>query len=129
VHFVQVCFSLTRVFGVLWANVVVACVEYILIHERRTRRDLSEERDLDRLANLDSLALLHENLARVLAAIFAIERRNTVLFGVVALLEWLEGGHEVMPTRNTVCDNSLCDTGCDGSLDDGGDRVHGTDDL
>lgn len=90
---------------------------------------MSEERDLDWLANLDSLTLLHENLARVLAAIFAVERRYTVLLGVVALFERLEGGHEVMPTRNTVCDNSFCDTGCDGSLDDGGDGVHGTDDL
>jgi len=90
---------------------------------------LPEERNLDWLANLDPLALLHENLARVLAAIFAVKRRDTVLFGVVALLEWLERGHEVMPTRNTVCDNSLCDTGRDGSLDDSGNGVHGTDNL
>jgi hypothetical protein len=121
--------SLTRIFSVLWANVVIACVEYILIHERRTGRDLSEEGDLDRFANLDSLALLHKDLACVLAAVFAIEGWDTVLLGVMTLFEGLKGGHEVMPTCNTVCDDTLCDTGGDGSFDNGGDGVHGTDDL
>jgi hypothetical protein len=119
----------TRILGVLRANIIVTCVEYILIHERSARCDLSEERDLDRLANLDSLPLLNENLARVLAAILTVEGRNAVLFGVVAFFKGLEGSHEVMPTCNTVCDDTLGNTGCDSSFDDGGNGVHRADDL
>jgi hypothetical protein len=90
---------------------------------------LSEERDLNWLANLDTLALLHKDLASVLASVFSIEGWDAVLFWVVAFFEWLESCHEVMPTGNTVCDNTFCDTGSDSTLDDGSDRVHGSDDL
>jgi hypothetical protein len=47
----------------------------------------------------------------------------------MALLEWLERGHEVMSTGDTVCDDAFCDAGGDGTLDNGSDRIHGTDDL
>lgn len=90
---------------------------------------MPKERDLDRLANLDSLALLHENLSCVLASVLAVKRRHTVLFGVVALLEGLECGHEVVATSDTVGDDALCDTSGDGALYDGSDGVHGTNDL
>jgi hypothetical protein len=90
---------------------------------------LSEERDLDWLADLDTLALLHKDLARVLASVLAVERWDAVLFWVVALLERLQGSHEVVSAGDTVRDDSLCDTSCDGALDDSGDGVHGPDDL
>lgn len=90
---------------------------------------MSEERDLDGLANLDTLTFLHKDLARVLASILSVEGWDAVLFWVVALLERLESGHEVMPAGDTVCDNTFSDTGSDGTLDDGGDGVHGSDDL
>jgi hypothetical protein len=118
---------LTRVFSVFWAYVVVTRIQYVLVHERSARRNLSEKRDLDRLPDLDSLALLYEDLASVLAAVLAVERRNTVLFWVVTFFEGLQGSHEVVATGDAVCDNTLCDTGCDGTLDDGGDGVHGPD--
>jgi len=121
--------ELTRVLGVFRANVVVAGVQNVLVHERCAGRDLSEEGDLDWLADLDTLALLHEDLAGVLASVFSVKRWDAVLFWVVAFLEGLQGSHEVVATRNTVCNDSLCDTGGDGTLDDGGDRVHGSDDL
>lgn len=120
---------LTGIFGVLGANVVVACVEDIFVHERRAGCDLSEEGNLDGLTNLDSLAFLYEDLARVLAAVLAVERWHTVLLGMVALFEWLERGHEVVPTCDAMCDDTFCDTGGDGTLDDGSDRVHGSDNL
>jgi hypothetical protein len=121
--------KLTRILGILRANIVITSIQYILVHERRTWSNLSEEGYLDGLTNLDSLAFLHEDLARVLASILAVERWNTVLFGVVALLERLESGHEVMSTGNTVCDDTLCNTGGNSTFDNGGDRVHGTDNL
>lgn len=34
-----------------------------------------------------------------------------------------------MPTCDTVCDNALSNTGCDGSFDNGSDRIHGSDNL
>lgn len=58
----------------------------VLVHEGRARGDLSEEGDLDGLANLDALALLHKDLARVLAAVLAVERGHAVLLGVVPSL-------------------------------------------
>jgi len=119
----------TGIFGVLWADVVVTSIQDILIHERRTRRDLSEERDLDWLANLDTLTFLHKNLASVLASVLAVQRGDAVLFWVVAFFERLKCGHEVVSTSDTVRDDSLCDTGCDSALDDSGDGVHGSDDL
>jgi hypothetical protein len=121
--------GLTRILGILRANIVITSIQYILVHERRTGSNLSEKGDLDGLANLDSLAFLHEDLARVLASILAVERWNTVLFGVMALLERLESGHEVMSAGDAVCDDTFCDTGGNGTFDNGGDRVHRTDDL
>ena len=47
----------------------------------------------------------------------------------MAFLEGLKSRHEVMPTSDTVCDNTFGDTGGDGTLDNGGDRVHGSDNL
>jgi hypothetical protein len=90
---------------------------------------LSEEGNLDGLANLYTLALLHKDLASILASIFSVQGWNTVLFWVMTFLEWLEGGHEVMPTSDTVCDNTLCDTSSDGTLDNSSDGIHGSDDL
>lgn len=120
---------LTGILGVLWANVVVAGIQDIFVHERCSGCDLSEKRNLYRLANLDSLTLLHEDLACVLASVLAIERRHTVLLGVVTLLEGLQCSHEVVATRHTVCDNTFCDTSGDGALDDGSDGVHRADDF
>lgn len=120
---------LTWVLRVLWAHVVVAGVQDILVHERRTRRHLSEEGNLDRLANFDTLTLLHKNLSGVLAPVLAVQRWHTVLLRVVSLLEGLEGSHEIMPSSNTVGNNSLGDTGGNGTLDDSSDGIHGTDDL
>lgn len=120
---------LTRILGILGADVLIASVQNVFVHERCTWRHLSEERDLDRLANLDSLALLHEDLAGVFASVFAIERGHSVLFGVVAFFEGLQGCHEVVTTCNTRSDDTLGNTSSDSTLDDGGDGVHGTDDL
>ena len=73
------------------------------------------------------MSLLYENLARVLAPILSIEGWHAVLFGVVAFFEGLESGHEVVAAGHTVCDDTLCDTGCDGTFDNGGNGVHGAD--
>ena len=121
--------GLTRIFGIFRADVFVACVEDVLVHQRSSRRDLSEEADLDWLANLDPLALLDEYLSGVLASVFAVEGWDAVLLGVVALFERLEGGHEVVAASDSGGDDTLCDAGCDSTFDDSGDRVHGTDDL
>lgn len=120
---------LTRILGVFGANVLVASVQNVLVHERGARGHLPEERNLDRFANLDSLTLLHEDLAGVLAPVFAVERRNTVLLRVVAFLERLQGRHEVVSAGDTGGNDTLCDTGGDGTFDDRGDRVHWSDDL
>jgi len=120
---------LTRILGVLGTHVIIARVQYILVHERRTRRDLSEKGHFDRLANLDALPFLHKDLACVLAAVLAVERWHAVLLWVVTLFERLQCRHEVMPACDAVCDNALCDTGCDGTLDNGGNGVHGSDDF
>jgi hypothetical protein len=64
--------KLTRILGVFRANIVVTSVKNILVHESGTWSDLSEERDLDRLAVLDLLTLLDENLASELAAVLSI---------------------------------------------------------
>jgi hypothetical protein len=90
---------------------------------------LSEERHLYRLADLDSLAFLHENLPCVFTAVFAVEGWYAVLFRVVAFFEGLEGGHEVVTTGDAGGDDSLGDAGCDGTFDDGSDGVHGSDDF
>ena len=70
---------------VFWANIVITRIEYILAHKCSAGCNLSEERDFNRLADLDSLSLLHKDLACVLAAILAVKRWDSVLFGVVAL--------------------------------------------
>lgn len=121
--------ELTGILGVLGAYVVVTGIQDILIHESGARSDLSEERDLDRFAVLDLLALLHKDLSSELAAVFAVERGYTVGFGVVTLLERLKSSHEVVTTCHTVCDDSFRDTSSDSTLDDSSDRVHRSDDL
>lgn len=120
---------LTRILGVLRANIFVADIKYILVHEGSTRCHLTEEADLDWLANLDTLALLHEDLAGVLASVSAIQTGHPVLFRVVSLLEWLQRGHQVVSTSDTVSNHSLSNTCRDSTLDDGRHRVHGSDDL
>jgi len=44
---------------------------------------------------------------------------------VVALLEGLKSGHEVVATGDTRGDDPFSDTSCDGTFDNGCDRVHG----
>jgi len=90
---------------------------------------LTEERDLDGLACLDTLTLLHKDLASVFASVLSVQAGHTVLLWVVALLEGLQSGHEVVSTSDTRCDNTLGDTGSDGTLDDSGNRVHGSHNL
>lgn len=80
---------LTRVFCIFWADVVVASVQNIFVHKCRARCHLSEKRNLDRLADLDTLPLLHENLSSILASVFSVERGHAILFGMVSLLERL----------------------------------------
>jgi len=62
----------TWILGILWADILITRIQYILIHQCRTRRHLSEEPHLDRLADLDSLALLHEDLSSIFASILAV---------------------------------------------------------
>lgn len=62
----------TWILGILWADILVTSVQYILIHQRCPGRHLSEEAHLDRLADLDPLALLHKDLPRVFAAVLAV---------------------------------------------------------
>ena len=90
---------------------------------------MTEEADFDRLADLDSLPLLDEYLASVLASVFAVERWDTVLLRVMTFFERLEGGHQVVATSDAGGDDTLGDTGCDGAFDDSGDGVHRADDL
>jgi hypothetical protein len=116
--------ALTRILGVFRAYVLVASIQNIFVHEGSARCDLAEERDLDRLASLDTLTLLHENLTSVLATVLAVQTGHTVLLRMVALFEGLEGGHEVVSTSDTRCDDALRDTSSNGTLDNGGDRVH-----
>lgn len=117
-------YELTRIFCVLWTDILIARVQNVLVHECRARRDLSEEADLDRLANLDTFALLHKDLPCVLAPVPTIQTGHPVLFGMVPFLEWLKGSHEVVSTCDTMGDHPLGDSRRDGSLDDRCDRVH-----
>ena len=117
--------GLTGIFGVFGTHILVAGVQDILIHEGRAGGHLAEEGDFHGLADLDALALLHEDLARVLAAVLAVEGGHAVLLGVVALFEGLERGHEVVAARDTRGDHPLRDAGGDGALNDGGNGVHG----
>ncbi len=48
---------------------------------------------------------------------------------MVAFLEGLEGGHEVVATGDTVGNDTFRDAGGDGALDDRGHRIHGPHDL
>ena len=116
--------QLTGILGVLGAYIIIARVQNVLVHERRARCHLSEERDLDGLSDLDTLALLHKDLARVLAPVLAVQGWYAILLGVVTLLEGLKSSHEVMPSGDTMRDDTFCDTCRDGTLDDGGDGVH-----
>lgn len=113
--------ELTWVFGVLGADILVTSIEHILIHKSSAWSDLSEEADLDRLTNLDPLALLHEYLPCVLAAVLAVQAGNTILLRVVTFLEGLESSHEVVTTGNAGSNNTFGNTCSDGTLDDGGD--------
>lgn len=90
---------------------------------------MTEEADLDGLSDLNTLSFLYENLASIFASVSAVQTGYSVLFGVVTLFEWLQGGHQVVTTSDTVSDHSLGDTCCYSTLDDGSDGIHGTDDL
>lgn len=90
---------------------------------------MTEEADLDRLANLDSLSFLHKDLACVLAPVSAVQTGHPVLLRVISLLERLKSGHQIVSTGDTVGDYSLSDTGGHGTLDNGSDGVHRTDNL
>lgn len=81
--------GLTRIFGVLWTNILVARIQYILIHQGRPRGHLSEEADLHRLSDLDPLSFLHKYLPCILASIFAVQTWYPVLFRVMTLFEGL----------------------------------------
>jgi hypothetical protein len=48
---------------------------------------------------------------------------------MMTFLERLKRGHEIMATSNTMCNDSLCDTSCDGTLDNGSDGVHRSNNL
>jgi hypothetical protein len=121
--------KLTRILGILRADVLVTRVQHVLVHQRGAGSNLSEEGNLDRLANFHTLTLLHENLPSVLASVFAVQAGNTVLLGVMAFLEGLKCCHEVVATGNTGGDDTLSDTSGDSTLDNGGNGVHGSDDL
>jgi hypothetical protein len=75
------------------------------------------------------LSFLHEDLPGILATIFAIKGRDSVLFWMMAFFEGLKGGHEIMSTCDTVGDNAFGDTCGDGSFDNGSDGVHRADDF
>ena len=120
---------LTRILGVFRAYILIACIQDILIHQGRSWRYLPEEADLHRLPNLDPLSFLHEDLPRIFASIFTVQARYTVLFWVVAFFEGLQGRHEIMTASYTGGDDALGDTGSDGAFNDGGDGVHGANDL
>lgn len=121
--------TLTRILGVLRANIIVASIQNILVHQRRSWCNLPEKADLDWLANLDTLALLYKDLACVFTSILAIQRRYTILLGMVTLFEGLQSSHEVVSAGDTVRDDALGDTGRDCTLDYGSDGVHGSHDL
>ncbi len=121
--------TLTRILGVFRANVLVARIQDILIHQGRSRRHLPEEADLHWLSNLDPLSLLHKDLPCILASIFAVQTRYPVLFRVMAFFERLQGRHEVVAASYAGGNDSLGDTGCDGAFDDGSDGIHRSNDL
>jgi len=117
------------ILGILRTNILITRKQHILITQRRSRRHLSEEANLHRLANAHSLALLHEYLSRVFTPVFAVQAGHSVCFWMVAFFEGLEGRHEVMSSGDTGCDQPLGQAGCHGAFDDGGDGVHWADDA
>ena len=64
--------QLTWIFSVFRANIFIARVQDVLVHESRPRRHLSEEANLDRLTDLHPFSLLYKDLSGVLAPIAAI---------------------------------------------------------
>jgi hypothetical protein len=121
--------KLTRILGILRADILVTRVKHVFVHQRGAGRDLSEEGNLDGFANLHTLTLLHKDLASVLASVFAIQAGHTILLRMMSFLERLQCCHEVVATGDTGSDDTLGDTSGDGTLDNGGDGVHGSDDL
>lgn len=121
--------KLTRILCILWADVVVTGVQDIFVHEGSSRGNLSEERHLVRFSILDFLSLVHKDLSRELASVLAIERRYSVGLGVVALLEGLQCGHEVVTSGDTVSNNTFRNTSGNSTLDNGSHRVHGSNHL
>lgn len=121
--------KLTRILGILWADIIVTGIQDIFVHEGSSRSNLSEKGHFVRLPVLDFLSLVHKDLSRELASVLAIERRDSVGLGVVALLEGLQCGHEVVASGNTVSNDSLRNTSGNGTLDDGSHRVHGSNHL
>ncbi|KAI6753122.1 hypothetical protein HG531_005291 [Fusarium graminearum] len=115
--------------SVFGTDVIVASIQDIFVHEGSAWGNLSEEGNLDRLAVLDLLALLDEDLAGEFAAILSVKGGYTVGFRVVALLERLKSSHEVVSTGDTVGDDSLCDTSSNSTLHNGSHGVHGSDNL
>lgn len=81
--------ELTRIFCVFWTDVIITCVKNIFIYQGRSRRNLSEEGNLNGLSDLHSLSLVHEYLTGILAAILAIKGRNPVLLWVMTWFKWL----------------------------------------
>ena len=90
---------------------------------------MTEEAHLDGLPDLHPLSFLDKDLPSVLAAIAAIKARHPVLLRMVSFLERLQRGHQVVPTSHTVRDDPFGNTGSHGTLDDGSDGVHRTDNL
>jgi hypothetical protein len=116
--------ELTGIFGIFWANIIITRVKNVLVHKSRARRHLPEKRDLDWLANLDSLALLDENLSSVLATIFAIKRRYAILFWVVTFFERLESCHKIVPSSHAVGNDTLGDTSGNCAFYNSCDGIH-----
>src|SRR6202034_3797202 len=83
-------------------NIFIARVKDIFVHESGPRGHLPEEGDLNRFANLHSLALLHKYLPRILASVLTIKTWYAVLLWMMAFFEWLQRGHEVMSS----CDSA-----------------------
>lgn len=119
----------TGILGIFGTDILIARIQNILVHQRRPRRHLAEKANLDRLADLDALPFLHEDLPRVLAAVLAVQAGHAVLLRVMAFFERLQRRHQVVAARDTGGDDALGDAGGDGAFDDGGDRVHGSDDF
>jgi hypothetical protein len=97
----------TGILGVFGADIIVTSVQNILIHKSGTGSHLSEERNLNRLAVLDPLTLLNEDLSGKLATILAVEGGYAVSLGMVAFLKWLKSGHEIVATSHTVRNDTL----------------------